>query len=916
MVKSFKKVIASLLAVLMVVCAMPFTALAAVDTDEPNIKLLFNPVYTGNSGYFSYGESDKKNYQYTMLQEAPLTYDYKYDEATGAVSGTLTLETAKTEPICNDLGVDPLDEDTQLGVGDYFSVTVAVEGIETINAMQQFIQYSENIEPAGIYTRTAKRVDYYGLAGMSDANYSSVKVGGESAVDSNSAVELYDGLDDGKIGNISAIDSEKRIIKSINSVQNGESGIDVTAITNEEFAATNPEDGSLDYDFAGVCVANTFIFKIIDEGDISFQMYDPDNTKEKAFGGSFLLATNVDGTGNDQYTTYATVPQEGGKMPLGAGKTTFMGGNIITGVVPEAGDPGTHEHTFATTWSKDETHHWHAATCGHDTEKSDYAEHSYTSETTTPATCTTPGVTTYTCACGDTYTDETLPAATGHKYAEAWTTNATSHWHAATCGHNVKSDEANHAGGTATCTAKAVCSTCGASYGELAEHSFTTKASSQVASAATCTEAETRFVQCDNCTAVDTTKTVSVGKAKGHSFKNYVSNSDATPAKDGTKTATCENGCGTTDTIDDEGTATGVNVTVKNTYDSFGSAAYGTKNYAFGDTVTLTAEAYEACEFIGWQVADKIVSTKATYEFQATFDVTVTPVFHSAEAEEISVIFYDKYMNVIASYMDYTVADFQAAMATKIPTAPVYAGYKFAGYSYTDPEILALDKSATIVAYYNEDKAQGFTVETTADATITVDAKRGTKETDQKYVDVMFDTQATVTAPGATAWKVDDAIVGYGESYTFFVGSDIKLVPVFEVVEATPAVAMVKAYKIAADSHKIMFLASMNIPAGYDLVDHGFVYGKNMTAADLVLENVGNKGTAADAGDVKKTSAGTNTVEQFGISYGITKQTGKACAKAYLTFAKDGVITTIYSDAVAYDYATGKTIPVEEGVDD
>ena len=33
---------------------------------------------------------------------------------------------------------------------------------------------------------------------------------------------------------------------------------------------------------------------------------------------------------------------------------------LLAGCTPE-----THEHTFATTWSSDETGHWHAATCGH-----------------------------------------------------------------------------------------------------------------------------------------------------------------------------------------------------------------------------------------------------------------------------------------------------------------------------------------------------------------------------------------------------------------------------------------------------------------------------------------------------------------------------------------------------------------------
>ena len=34
-----------------------------------------------------------------------------------------------------------------------------------------------------------------------------------------------------------------------------------------------------------------------------------------------------------------------------------------------------HEHTFAETWTFNETHHWHASTCEHSDEKKDYDEH-------------------------------------------------------------------------------------------------------------------------------------------------------------------------------------------------------------------------------------------------------------------------------------------------------------------------------------------------------------------------------------------------------------------------------------------------------------------------------------------------------------------------------------------------------------
>ena len=82
-----------------------------------------------------------------------------------------------------------------------------------------------------------------------------------------------------------------------------------------------------------------------------------------------------------------------------------------------------------------------------------------------------------------------------------------------------------HWGGTATCTERARCAWTplgglggGIEYGELAPHSFTTKASSQLVSAATCTEAAKYYAQCDNCDAVSDTVTVSVGDPLGHDY--------------------------------------------------------------------------------------------------------------------------------------------------------------------------------------------------------------------------------------------------------------------------------------------------------------------------------------------------------------------------------------------------------------
>ena len=83
------------------------------------------------------------------------------------------------------------------------------------------------------------------------------------------------------------------------------------------------------------------------------------------------------------------------------------------------------------------------------------------------------------------------------------------------CGYGFKE---NHWGGTATCQKRAQCFWDGIEYGELGPHSFTALASSQLASAATCTEAAKYYAQCDNCDEVSDTVTVSVGDPLGHDY--------------------------------------------------------------------------------------------------------------------------------------------------------------------------------------------------------------------------------------------------------------------------------------------------------------------------------------------------------------------------------------------------------------
>ena len=161
------------------------------------------------------------------------------------------------------------------------------------------------------------------------------------------------------------------------------------------------------------------------------------------------------------------------------------------------------------------------------------------------ATCTSPAVYYQSCStCGAQGTETfTNGKPLGHDWG-AWTSNEDG-THTRVCTHDATHTETdNCSGGTATCTAKAVCTVCGGEYGEMAPHSFTAeKAEAQyLKSAATCTEKAIYYKSCAVCglssegTADEAT--FFSGNVLDHDWGEWTSN------EDGTHTRTCTvDGC-------------------------------------------------------------------------------------------------------------------------------------------------------------------------------------------------------------------------------------------------------------------------------------------------------------------------------------------------------------------------------------
>lgn len=577
-------------------------------------------------------------------------------------------------------------------------------------------------------------------------------------------------------------------------------------------------------------------------------------------------------------------------------------------VIPATGHKwGEWKHDDST--AKAESKHTHI--CENDATHTESAACNFTSQVTQNQTAVLPEITTYTCKdCGYSYTEETKPAL-GHTHnygapvadytsGEAFV-EGKDYTHTATCtgegdcSQRTKTDKCTFDNGVetkaATCTEPGVktftCSGCGGTYTvaiPATDHAW----GQWSHDAATAEDKATHTRVCAN----DASHT----ETKACDFTAKVTQ-EATLDQAEITTYTCKD-CGYSYTKETAPALAGVTVTVNAvengsvTLAGQDVTAGGSKKFAENGTYTLVATPNADCTFVGWQTGNKIVSTDASYTTVAIADITYTPVF-AESAKPVQFTFVDMFNNVISSQSVASGAD------VKIPQAPTYTGYTFTGWSVDEAAIKAATSSMTVYAQYEKDAAATYTVTTDADATVAY----GSNSAQGTLADIPYGTQVTVSKDGATAWAIDGKIVAYGDSYTFYVASDVTVKAASATTQA-PVVAAVSANQVAG-SYKVEFVATRAMVDGCTYLKSGFVYGKNLSDADLTLANVGKKGSADNSGVVKAAYANsTEGSTQFILSYGISAQTGTASAKAFLTYKdQNGKVQTVYSDVMNHTYA-------------
>lgn len=1081
--KTFKKAIAVILSVLMVVLSVPFTALAAPGDYEPNAKMYFGTFTeasaTSFTDYSTCGTAASDFGSYASLYGVPVDYSYKVVDG-NKTSGTLSINKDKANTYIDDAGLsyDKLSQDTQLGVGDYFTMTLSLENIKKIKAFMSKIQFSDSIEPAGVYTYKAGRVNKYALGTESER----VANKGTWVADKGGTnyLPLYSMCTQGISKDAFHPELDPNDSKITANDENGKYNIieysfacdecDTSAISDPDGYFVDPATGGSGYTFADSAPLTTFVFKIVTDGPIEFNVYNPTDLTSLLY-----VATTDDGTMLSQCNTYAknvynenTNTNDGDTEHPGSRKMTFMGFNEFR----EAPKPSTHTITFtpyggepttqtvndgvmptipdntATTAPTpvDSTHHsvtsykWTPEVVAA-TADAAYTEEAVVTKSECPFTVTDHKDATYkeagydvlTCPdCGNSYKKVIDKLVCDH--ADTKVVNATKptinnpgntgDTVCNVCGETIATGtviaqlngEAYRAALKAakdvdaskyTAESYAKVTEALAKYDEATVGAYTSQEDVDTAEAAlkaaveglvanpttetytynfidgtskplTVNKGETpenfantpaKVTDNKNGTHTTTTYTWSqdgfvfteVGSDKVDDCKlKYETVTQPTIKVEGSKTATCPD-CGYVSTLPiDKLDGTAYNAALKDaqsknakdyTEASYAKVTAALKDYAedvvatytdpadvakatkaledavtqldpgvvvtvastklgtttlndadatnganarlaVGDKVVLTAKANnETGEFVGWKVGNKIVSDEASFVTYATADITYEPVFAEKADTSFTVVFVDPYGNVIDTQTVDSAADIT------VPTEPVFPGYTFTGWSMTPEEISKLTDGATIYAQYKKDDVAKYTVTANDGATITVNGAEVASP-----AQVAYDTKVSVHKDGAQAWKLaDGTVVGYGDTYTFFCGSNIELTPVMTAVQQKTTVKILSATPIEG-TVKVSFLATRNVAPGETVVKQGFIYGKNLADSELTLENVGNKGAAANAGTVK-ILYNKNSAEQIALDYGLSKKDGKISAVAFvITKTADGTLKPTMSNIESYTY--------------
>ena len=391
MKKSFKRIVAVLLAVMMIVCSFPLTVLAA-DSNRTNINLQFGDVSN---------KSTPKNYS---VDRRTTTNDFvKYS---GLNSTKLEYSNGKI---------------ADYSKGDFFTVSVLVENVSKIAAAEVAIKYSDSITPAYIKNvNSGTAVLEYTEEGTAIAGFQPLE-----AITEQSGDAIHNTAH--TVGETSYIDADKKVIHAKYAVQTGDDYVDTSSVSVGKQSYTN------------TAVLATFMFKIVSDDAITFSIDTADD--------NYYLETAANGGKVDEYKTYVPKTEDAEAELDFMGKNEYNGsttqsytitfndedGKVLqtgkyeegTDVIAPALPAVTHDDEKHYTYSWDKEVVSPAAADATYTRVKTGAAHTWDEGVVTKEPTTTEtGIKTYTCTfdgCGATKTEELPKKEETHVHKYTWT---------------------------------------------------------------------------------------------------------------------------------------------------------------------------------------------------------------------------------------------------------------------------------------------------------------------------------------------------------------------------------------------------------------------------------------------------------------------------------------------------------------
>ena len=337
----------------------------------------------------------------------------------------------------------------------------------------------------------------------------------------------------------------------------------------------------------------------------------------------------------------------------------------------------------------------------------------------TPADCTNNAVYYLSCACGEVSTNDadTFTAANtalDHDWG-AWTSNGND-THTRVCkrdGSHTETD--NCSGGTATCTAKAVCAVCGGEYGELLPHDFTAEIAEAkyLKSGATCTEKAVYYKSCAACglssAGTASEATFEAGNVLGHDWGAWTSNGNDTHTRvckrdsSHTETDSCSGGTATC-------TAKAVCTVCGGEYGALAPNNH-TGTIYWVTTETTHEGRYTCCEAVAVPMephafGEWVVIYKATAKVWGIVERTCSVCGHQERKDVAPLDGAAAYVLKFETNGGSRISDVYAPYDTKIDLSkyePVKDGYRFTGW-YLDRMLtegvtsVRMTKNATVYA--------------------------------------------------------------------------------------------------------------------------------------------------------------------------------------------------------------------------